>query len=66
MWIWVDLVDLALFFIFHYFGRSPQSARVSQCVPVRTFTLCTERTRTCVKSELVYPAKILKILNFTL
>ena len=53
-------------FYFHNFRRSPHPVLVSQCVLIRMFTLHTERARTCVNSEPVDPAKILKNLNFTL
>ena len=51
---------------FHNFRRSLHPVLVSQCVPLRMFTLHTEHARTCVNFEPADPAKILKNLNFTL
>lgn len=66
VWNWVDLVDLGLLFIFHTFGRGPHPLLVTQCGPVRTFSLHTERYRTCVDCGPVDPVKVLKNLRFSL
>ena len=66
VWNWVGLVNLELFFVFHTFGRGPHPLLVTQCRPICTFALHTERYRTRANWEPADLVKILKNLKFSL